>query len=594
MSRFFALLSCMLLLLGLCIGVSAAEADNTRATSVNVFATVSNDGNCDVTTNVTLHVDTPKDSLTYPVPVNAANVTLNGKAVLTQKSGQARLVNIGRILGGMSGDFSFTVGYSIHSAVDKLEIETTPTEATEATEPGQMPAPVYQRLRLELPMLAGFGYPIDELQFSINLPGVVTQNPNFYSGYHQADIEKDLTYSISGGNIAGRSWNPIKDHETLTMYLDTTEEMFPQSGVALPALERITPLLGICAAVALLYWILFLRNLPPLRSFPAVAPEGFGAGQLGTVLTMAGTDLNLMVFSWAQLGYVSLKMDRKSRVFILKRMDMGNERSNFEQKCFQQLFSRRDMVDTSTTSYQRFVQSVGLKRSAAQLFRTKSPITIKIFRIIMAAVGLLSGVCFGILLGNMLDYGWFFMIILSLVGLVCSWRIQFWPEGLFLHHRFRLWIAVAMGVLWLVLGIVIGHFPLALLAVSLQVAAGFLAAFGGRRTEDGRTALGQALSLRRHYCRLTEKEIWNLRQDNPEVFFDMAPNAIALGCEQTLARRFGNGRLPVCPYIQAIDTQGLTAQQWAQLMRHILDAMTARQRGMLLEIFRSVMDNYMK
>ncbi|MBQ2257735.1 MAG: hypothetical protein II247_03555, partial [Lachnospiraceae bacterium] len=148
---------------------------------------VSNDGNCDVTTNVTLHVDTPQKNLNYPVPANASNVTLNGKAVLTQKTGQARQVDIGRILGGMSGDFSFSVGYSIHGSVEMLTEETLPnTEPTDATDPTAVTAPVpANRLRLGVPVLAGFQYPIDELQFSITLPGLVDQNPSFVSGYHQ-------------------------------------------------------------------------------------------------------------------------------------------------------------------------------------------------------------------------------------------------------------------------------------------------------------------------------------------------------------------------------------------------------------------------
>ena len=181
-------------------------------------------------------------------------------------------------------------------------------------------------------MLSGFDYPIEQLQFSVNLPGTTTQNPSFISGYHQADIEKDLTYSISGGNIAGRSWTTLKDHETLTMYLDATEEMFPQSRANLPEVADVTRLIQICAAVAAVFWLLFLRNWLPIREYPAVAPEGFGAGQLGTVLTKAGADLNLMVFSWAQLGYADLRMDRRGKVYIHKRMDMGNERTAFERK----------------------------------------------------------------------------------------------------------------------------------------------------------------------------------------------------------------------------------------------------------------------
>ena len=198
MTRFLAILSCLILVLGLCIGVSAAEANGTRAYSVNVFATVSSDGSCDVTTTVTLHVDGPQTKLVYPVPVNASNVALNGSPVLTEKTEQARLVDLSKTLGGMSGDFSFTVTYSIHSAVHSVASEKEPEEGETL--------PTSRKLQLELPMLSGFAYPIDQFQFSVNVPGMVNQNPSFISGYHQANIEKDLSYSVSGANIAGRSW----------------------------------------------------------------------------------------------------------------------------------------------------------------------------------------------------------------------------------------------------------------------------------------------------------------------------------------------------------------------------------------------------
>lgn len=585
MTRYLALVSCLILVIGMCIGVSAA--DNTRAYSVNVFATVSSDGSCDVTSTVTLHVESPQEELVYPVPAGASNVTLNGSPVITEKTDTARLVDLSKTLGGMSGDFSFTVSYSIHSAVDPIV-----TEEEEETEETTEAAP--RKLRLELPMLSGFAYPIDELQFSVNLPGMVTQNPSFISGYHQADIEKDLTFSYSGGNIAGRSWTSLKDHETLTMYLDTTEEMFPQTRAELPDVEGVTVLIGICVALALLYWLLFLRNWLPIQTYPAVAPEGFGAGQLGTVLTMAGTDLSLMIFSWAQLGYVILRLDRRGRILVFKRMDMGNERTAFEQKCFAHLFSRRDMVDTSSMAFQRLCQTVAVQKSAQQLFRRKNLGSVKFFRFLIAAAGLLSGTCFGILLGNMLDFGWLFMIVLSLAGLVCSWHIQFWPQGVFLHHRSRILVASVMCLLWLAMGIAIGQLGLALLAVLIQVVGGFLAAFGGRRTEEGRMAMGQTLSLRRYLKKLSVPQVQQLCRDNPEVFFDLAPDAMALGCDAAFARRFGKSKLPVCPYIQASDTRSLTAKQWCQLMRSILDGMTARQRKLPLDSFRAVMNNYMK
>ena len=587
MTRFLALLSCLILMICLCTGVSAAESSGTRAYAINVLATVSNDGTCDVSSTVTLHVDANQKNLTYPVPLNASNVTLNGKPVLTSKTDQARQVNLSRVLNGMSGDVSFSVGYTVHSAVDVVTFENA-TAATD-TEQGKT-----KRLRLELPMLAGFAYPIDELQFSINLPGVINQNPSFVSGYHQANIEKDLTYSISGGNIAGRSWTGLKDHETLTMYLDATEEMFPQTQAALPVVENVMSLIGICAGIAFAFWVLFLRNYLPLRRFPAVAPDGFGAGQLGTLLTMSGADLSMMVLSWAQLGYVSLHMDRRSHILIQKQMDMGNERTVFEQKYFHQLFSTRTAIDTRSSAYQRILQAVALQRSAPQMFRQKNPGAVKIFRAIMAAAGLLCGACFGIILGNMLDYGWVFMIILAVAGLFCSWHIQFWTEGLFLRHRQRVWTSMILSLLWLALGIAIGQFSLALLAVGMQLAAGFLATFGGRRTEEGRNAMGQALSLRWYLKRMTTAQLQQLSRDNPELFFDLIPFAIALGCDGALARRFGQSRLPDCPYLHANNTRGMTAKQWSHKLRYVLECMSAQKKRQPLDGLRSVMKNYMK
>ena len=572
MTRFFALLTCFILVLGLCVGVSAE--DNTRATTVNVFATVSGNGSCDITTTVTLHVESPASKLIFPVPAEATNVALNGTPVLTEKNEQARLVKLRRVVGNLPGDYSFTVSYSIPSAVEPLHItvETIDPVTNEVTQN------ILNRKRLELPMLAGFSYPIDELQFSINLPASVDQNPNFVSGYHQANIEKDLTYTISGNNIAGRSWTALKDHETLVMYLTASEEMFPQTRAELPAAEDILIFVWILAGLGLLYWILFLRNFIPFRNYPAVAPDGFGAGQMGTILAMAGPDLSLMIFSWAQLGYLDLHLDRRGKVFVIKRMDMGNERTDFEQKCFYKLFSRKELVDTASQFYQKLHQSVAVQKTAPQFLREKGAGNVKLFRIIMAFAGLLSGAYFGIHLGNLLDYGWVFMLLLSCLGALCSWHIQHWPQGVFLHQRFRFYVALVLCVLWLALGITLEQFGLALIAVLIQIAAGFLATFGGRRSEEGRAAMGQVLSLRRQYRKFTTYQIHQMCQDNPEFFFNLAPYAIALGQEKVLARRFGSSRLPICPYIYASSTKGLTAAQWSQIMRIILDGMAVHRK----------------
>jgi hypothetical protein len=364
--------------------------------------------------------------------------------------------------------------------------------------------------------------------------------------------------------------------------------------VELPEAEGVPGLIWICAGVALVYWLLFLRNGIPLRDFPAVAPEGFGAGQMGTILTKAGANLSLMVFSWAQLGYVVLQMDRRGKVRIRKQMEMGNERTDFEQKCFQKLFSRKETVDASSPFFLRLSQIVAAQNSAPELLRGKRGGNVMIFRILMTLAGLFSGAYFGIVLGNLLDYGWVFMLVLSCLGLFGSWHIQAWPQGVFLHHRIRLYAAAIMSLLWLVLGIVLGQFGLAFVTVLLQILAGLFASFGGRRTEEGRFAMGQVLRLRHHFIALSSADIRQLCHENPEVFFDMAPYALALGCDGAFARKFGKSRLPVCPYISAGNTRGLTAKQWSQLMRSMLESMSAPKKESPMAGLRSVMDNYMK
>ena len=217
-----------------------------------------------------------------------------------------------------------------------------------------------------------------------------------------------------------------------------------------------------------------------------------------------------------------------------------------------------------------------------------------IFRILMALAGLFSGAYFGIVLGTLLDYGWVFMLVLSCLGLISSWHIQAWPQGVFLHHRIRLYAAAIMSLLWLVLGIVLGQLGIAFATVLLQVVAGLLAAFGGRRTEEGRFTMGQVLRLRHHFIALSSADVRQLCHENPEAFFDMAPYALALGCDGAFARKFGKSRLPVCPYILAGNTRGLTAKQWSQLMHSMLESMSAPKKEGPMSGLRSVMDNYMK
>ena len=75
------------------------------------------------------------------------------------------------------------------------------------------------------------------------------------------------------------------------------------------------------------------------------------SGEVGSILSLQGGNLNMMVFSWAQLGYLLIEAKSGGKVRLYRQMEMGNERSAFEQRCFKQLFGRRDTVDAGSVRY---------------------------------------------------------------------------------------------------------------------------------------------------------------------------------------------------------------------------------------------------
>ena len=108
---------------------------------------------------------------------------------------------------------------------------------------------------------------------------------------------------------------------------------------------------------------------------------------------MAGVDLTMMVFSWAQLGYVKIIPDRHGHVMIVKKMEMGNERTEFENRCFQSLFSRTDAIDATGMPYAKLYNKVVQTISGAKELHRRKAGNTRLFRVISAGVSGLCGVC---------------------------------------------------------------------------------------------------------------------------------------------------------------------------------------------------------
>ena len=547
MRRIVMVILTLCLLLTLAVSVSAA----TEATHIGAYGTVSPDSSCSVSLTVTLRVEQP-ENLQFPVPKEATNVTVNGSRVRTRATQTARMIDLSGILGGMAGEFTLNIHYTIKDVVHTSETGT---------------------LELQVPILSGFSYPVDQLDFSITLPGKVSEKPHFSSGYHQTDIEKYLTFSVEDAAVNGATQQPLKDHETLMLILPVTKEMFPQKEILTPDMAFCNAAMLVCTLLAIVYWFIFLRNGRTKAEKVPVGPEGYGAGELGSVLMLRGADLTMMILSWAKLGYVQLSCQRRGDVWVQKQMEMGNERSDFERQVFRKLFSRKSMINTHSQFYAELNNTLGRQKpqvSALVKPRTGSKLP---FRVLMALVGLFGGVNLGIVISSGAALKWFLTILLAAGTFGGSYLSQRWLEGVLLRHKRRLYVALIFAAIWMLLNVSAGATSNGIVVLLVQLIAGVMTSFGGRRTEAGKQTSANVMGLRRYLRTVSSEELKFLCENDPGYFFSLAPEALALGMDRAFAKRFGKLRITECPYLQITGGTPSTALQWSAVLRDTVDKM---------------------
>ena len=574
MKRLLTLVLVLILMTGVLVLPASAES---AASNVDLYVTVNAEGDALVTMQVMLRLETNYPSLYFPLPENAQNITLNGSKVTSSKSSSATLVNISRITEGYLGEATMRFEYTIPEAV-KVNTESVLEMLKEGKD-------VKDRLLLTLPLLSGFELPVETLKFTVTMPaGKMTHAPKFTSVYRQDSIESDLTIlPITGSQIIGTAKTVMNDREGITMTMIVPEEMFPTvSTYVRNGNPELTPIL-VFAGLALLYWILTLRTLPIKRLETSTAIEGVTAGELGCRLTLAGGDLTMMVFTWAQLGYLIISADDNGQVLLHKRMDMGNERGPFENKVFRQLFGNRRVVDATGMTYAKLCRKTASQvPQASNVFRGNSG-NIKIFRALACICQVFAGICVAMNLSPRLWLATIMAVILGVFGAITGWMIQDIAYRTHLRGKVPVLMGLICVVIWTILGLMSGQVWIPL-GVSLgNWAFGYFAAYGGRRSDLGRHHAGQVLGLRKHLKRLPKSSINRLMINDPDYFFNYAPYALAMGVMGPFARAFGGRKFDQCPYLVTRVSGRRTAEEWGVILQDTADIMDAKARRLQVE-----------
>ena len=291
----------------------------------------------------------------------------------------------------------------------------------------------------------------------------------------------------------------------------------------------------------------------------------------------------MMVFSWAQLGYILIHLQHNGRVTLYKRMEMGNERDPFEVRVFKSLFGKRDYVDGTSYQYANLCRKVASSPSDVRDLYRRGTGNTKIFRVLCALIGVFGGISLANALVGEAVLGFLLIFLLAVFGGVSAWAMQNWHKGLHLRSRLNLLIALALSAVWLLIGVAAGNFTVAACAVAAQLLGGLAFAYGGRRSIMGRQMASQILGYRRYLRRLTPKDVQLLQRTDPDYFFTAAPYALTFGVAKPFAKAFGNRRLSACPYLTTGMDGHRTALEWLELMNQAVSALDARALRLPLE-----------
>ena len=564
MKRFLTMaLLLAVLLTTLAVPVTAASA----ASGVDTYCTVHADGDCQVTMTVTLRLEDYIEGLTFPLPANATNITLNGAKARTTQTDSSVEVDLSRVALGMIGEFPIRLDFTVPDVVKVTEERT---------------------LQLELPLLSGFSLPVEELSFVVVMPGLLTGDPKFHSTYRQDSIDSDLDHVVNNNMITGSSKNGLNDHEAVNMTLPVPTDMFP--GVSIYVREgnpELVPML-ILAGAALLFWLIFMSTLPIHRIRNVSIPQGISAGELGCRLTLSGGDLTCMVMSWAKLGYITIQLDEHGRVLLHKRMDMGNERNAFERKCFKLLFASRRVVDATGVPYAKLCLKVAGFSPAERTSGKALGLMRRIYRLLCCASHVFCGICVAMNMTGISVLQILLSIVLGLLAAVTSWLIQEAAFRTHLRGKVPVYIGGVCMLIWIILGLIAGQVWIPLGSVVGQLLLGFFAAYGGRRTDIARQDACLILGLRRYLKTVKKEELDRIQKYDPDYFFQMAPYALALGVIKPFAKNFAGQRLDQCPYIMTRVQGRRTAGEWADLLAEVADAMDERHRQMMIERWTAI------
>ena len=196
--------------------------------------------------------------------------------------------------------------------------------------------------------------------------------------------------------------------------------------------------------------------------------------------------------------------------------------------------------------------------------------------------GLFAGIAMGDTIAT--DHTWriILMAAFGVVSALLCWIIIGGLDCLHTRGKSGLKLSVTAALVLLIASLGCKAINYGAAAAAWSLLAGLLAAYGGKRTENGVRIYTEILGLRRHMRKAGKTELRRILSANRNYYFELAPYALILGVDKTFAEKFGDARLPACTWlVSGVDIR--TAPEWYPQLREVYTAMHRERKSTLAE-----------
>lgn len=556
LATFFLLLGLLCCLLP-CMTPDTHAASSYYVSSLEEEHVLDKYGTCRSTLNITVDFGSGCSDFRIPVGSSIRNISVSGGNFRKRTSGGVHWLVL-RDPEAYQGEHTFTVSYT------KARLISVNADRSQT---------------MTLPLLVPYwSCRIDKLHFSVSLPEEFPGKPEYVSGYYGDGAS--VSDKITGSTIEGDVLSSMMDREAVDLQLPLPARYYSILHSQGNFAKITSALILILSVVALAYWLYDLRNPFPKAGDRKMPPDGVGAWEFPFVSSSGRSELPLLIFEWANRGYVSIRQNSHGRITIEKEMEMSTERRPQELNAFNTMFEKGDSFNADTAAFAQLSEQAANDSEEywnPRLFAEKSgnPVLLHLFTALILGFSWMRCMDF-------LTPPWilrFFVILPMLVfGFAAGYLLQLCIQSLLRRQTRYLIPAILLIAIAIRLMDNDGGFFLPLIALAMQFFSAIATYRGGKRTETGMSIVSQIRAFRKDLRSTGSRQFQLMLNRDPQYFYRMLPYAEILGFGRKFAASFENIRLEQCPWFKRDGAAYLVAADFYPYFRDALRRMRRRSR----------------